>query len=521
MFKSIFLLSAVILTAYTNKTILYFYIMQNNNKIAPLDNETPSCYANRLSRSAALLKPIHIKQRFGQYFTPLDIAKLMADFIPIDPLKTSARVLDPGCGAAILSCVLIEKIALSANVHTIELVCYEIDDSVLPLAITALKYLKTWLTKSNIEFNYTLCNKDFILDNSFVFSDCANKQPEDKLFDFVISNPPFFKLKETDERIAVAEQVVFGQPNIYSLFAYTAAMLLKERGRFLFLIPRSFCSGSYFKQFRQALLANLKLQKIHLFGSGEIVFEDGGFLFESIIVSAIRSSQTLEDYTIEISHSGNAAGDNNFCFEYKFNQTQNVIPLPSSEEELEIIKLVNSLPSTLYMLNLNIGCGKVIRSKHAAYITTNIMPGVDSAPLYWLHNIAESEFVWPKQECGLGQYLNICPETDDVFIPNSNYVLLRRYSSKDHKRKIVAASYFKSATESVQIAIEKHLCYIYNPERELTEEEIIVLTAALNSKLLDDYFRIVNGAININMEEVLNVPLPLLIDISSKPAAVS
>jgi adenine-specific DNA-methyltransferase len=62
---------------------------------------------------------------------------------------------------------------------------------------------------------------------------------------------------------------VSGQPNIYSLFMGIASQLLSENGGLIFITPRSFTSGNYFKAFRDYFFGSVQLERIHLFDSGK------------------------------------------------------------------------------------------------------------------------------------------------------------------------------------------------------------------------------------------------------------
>ena len=85
-----------------------------------------------------------------------------------------------------------------------------------------------------------------------------------KQYDYIISNPPYFKIPKSDKRALVAKELVYGQPNIYSLFMGIAAKLLKENGELIFITPRSFAAGNYFKAFRQSFFNDVSVSNIHI-----------------------------------------------------------------------------------------------------------------------------------------------------------------------------------------------------------------------------------------------------------------
>ena len=68
----------------------------------PIKNELPSSYANRVGLYYAKRYHKTKKKEYGQYLTPIEIAKFMSSkFIKS---KKNIFILDPGIGAGILTC---------------------------------------------------------------------------------------------------------------------------------------------------------------------------------------------------------------------------------------------------------------------------------------------------------------------------------------------------------------------------------------------------------------------------------
>ena len=86
-------------------------------------------------------------------------------------------------------------------------------------------------------------------------------------FDYIISNPPYFKLSKDDKRVKLLQNLVKGQPNIYSFFMAVSVNLLKKYGELIFIVPRSFASGQYFNSFRDYFFSHINLNFVHLFKS--------------------------------------------------------------------------------------------------------------------------------------------------------------------------------------------------------------------------------------------------------------
>lgn len=227
----------------------------------------PSLYASKIAQEYSnKVNAIH-RKAMGQFFTVPTVSRFMAECISIN--KQKVKILDPGFGTGVLSCALVEYLVEENNIKDIEIVGYENDSNLLELSNLAMIYLRNWLSEKNINLKYILYPNDFITSNSQWLS-TQNKifdNEERALFDIVISNPPYFKLSIDDERAKLAKDIINGHPNIYAIFMYLSVRLLKEGGEFVFIVPRSFASGQYFKLFRNKFFELIKLEHIHLFKS--------------------------------------------------------------------------------------------------------------------------------------------------------------------------------------------------------------------------------------------------------------
>ena len=113
--------------------------MDNKLYIEPFERELPSDYADRLGIYYTQQVTTKHKKDNGQFFTPTPIARLMASYC--DLTKTSIRILDPGCGTAILTCALIEHLIESRNdIEIIDLVAYETDPDLISSSQKTLTY---------------------------------------------------------------------------------------------------------------------------------------------------------------------------------------------------------------------------------------------------------------------------------------------------------------------------------------------------------------------------------------------
>jgi hypothetical protein len=146
------------------------------------------------------------------------------------------------------------------------------------------------LLEKGITASVTVHCADFILANAHQLeqpqSDFLRVEKTTERFDLVIANPPYLKISKDDPRARAAKSVVHGQPNIYGLFMAVGAALLKHCGDFIFITPRSFASGPYFRLFREVFFSTVRPLRAHVFTSRREAFSRDEVLQENVILHA-------------------------------------------------------------------------------------------------------------------------------------------------------------------------------------------------------------------------------------------
>lgn len=476
----------------------------------------PSQLSEELGFKYTSSKSIGFKKSYGQYLTPIAVANFMAKLIKRS--KQDISILDPGAGTGILCCALLEHLStVDKPPKNIRLVAYEIDEGIIPYLKQSLDYLKLWLGKKNITLTYLIKEKDFIVDNSnsFVTEEVLFPLGNSlERFDYIISNPPYFKLSKSDLRSKIASKIVHGQPNIYAIFMMVSALLLKNDGELIFISPRSFTSGLYFKTFREHFFTIVQPNYIHLFDSRSDTFDKDAVLQENIILKAVKDHIFEKPNTkVTISFSRGikdlySAMKRNIPVKEVINlKTRNkVVRILATEKEDQVVQTVHAWKDNLHSLGLNISTGPVVAFRALKYIS-NKKNGHRYAPLLWMQNVKAMDVKWPinrKKQ----QFIEDNEDTRRLLVPNKNYIILRRFSTKEESKRIVAAPHVADSIKSETLGLENHLNYIYKPNGTLSLEETMGLAALLNSNLLDIYFRTSNGSTQVNATELRDIPLP-------------
>lgn len=85
-------------------------------------------------------------------------------------------------------------------------------------------------------------------------------------------NPPYLRIIRKIAEAQSMPSIVHGAPNLYFLFASMSLFDLREEAETVYIIPRSWTSGEYFKAFRNYFLHYGRLIQIHLFVSRDKEF---------------------------------------------------------------------------------------------------------------------------------------------------------------------------------------------------------------------------------------------------------
>lgn len=498
---------------------MLFYIVKGVDNIIDLElekkYEQPSDFAEYIGLEYAHLTTNQHKKEHGQFFTPKEISDFMGSLAR--PTSDKISILDPGCGMGILSCSLIEKLILKCDLRVIDLVLYETDKEIIIETQKVIDYLKYWLNTRGVEFNYSINHDDFILENAEAFSIPSlfgGKSLTE--YDYIISNPPYFKISKSDKRAVIAKELVYGQPNIYSIFMGMSAKLLKPHGELIFITPRSFASGNYFRAFRESFFNNVSISDIHIFESRSKMFKHNNVLQENIILRATKE-QNLQ---IKISVSECNKGLDNpsvsvFNTEVLLDLTSEnkILFIPSNKEEANTIDIFKKWENSINTYNIQISTGPVVAFRCTEYLKIEGVINDLISPLIWLHNIKEMKFVYPLQKGRKPGFIINSYKSKKVLLKNKNYILLRRFSSKDDKSRLICCPYFSSNFNTEMIGIENHINYIHRPNGSLSEDEIWGISALFSSSLFDTYFRTFNGNTQVGASELKQIKMPPLNDI--------
>jgi adenine-specific DNA-methyltransferase len=321
-------------------------------------------------------------------------------------------------------------------------------------------------------------------------------------------NPPYRKIRSDSELRRTLRRVGIETSNLYAGFVAVAIQRLRPRGELVAITPRSFCNGPYFKPFRRVFLRELALKRIHIYEARDAAFKEDDVLQENIIVHGVRSAPAVASVLITTSQSP----DDPDCrstlvpFERVIDpaDVDSFIHLPPSVGD-GVFEFVQQLPCSVRELHICVSTGRVVDFRARDLLRDEVEEGC--VPLIYPHHFGRIGINWPRK----GRKANAIIVTDrarEILIPNDTYVLVKRFSAKEERRRVVARLYDPAQFPYTFVGFENHLNYIHRNGRGLALELAEGLTAFLNSSLVDRYFRSFSGHTQVNATDLRKLRYP-------------
>ena len=204
------------------------------------------------------------------------------------------RLLDAGAGVGSLTAAFVEEFCRSKSVvPSIDATAYELDPIMAEFLQTTLFDCERVCDTAGIRFSSEFLQMDFIETCTNQLLSIPGPLFADSVpglsFTHVIMNPPYKKIHSASVHRRQLQSVGIETSNLYTAFLSLAIKLLAKEGELVAITPRSFCNGPYFKPFRELLLGEMNLRRIHVFESRTDAFSDDEVLQESVIFHAVKN----------------------------------------------------------------------------------------------------------------------------------------------------------------------------------------------------------------------------------------
>ena len=442
------------------------------------------------------------KSQFGQFLTPEATAVYMASLFP-DGVG-DCRLLDAGAGIGSLSSAFLDRWkAGGLHFDRIEVDAFEVD----PNLIEHLAHTLNGFSLSD-DFSAHIHEEDFIHAAVESLAGGLFDHPLG-LYTHAILNPPYKKINSNSPHRLALRRVGIETVNLYSAFVALAVALSAPGGQIVAIIPRSFCNGPYYRPFRDFILERTAIRHIHLFESRSQAFKDDDVLQENIIIRLERGAEQGE---VVVSTSTDDRFNDIISHGYDFarivfpDDAERFIHVPTSPEQCAM-EMSEMIRYSLVDLGINISTGPVVDFRLKAHLRAQ--PQAGTVPLLYPAHFSNSVTTWPIEGMKKPNAIEHNADTLKWLYPNGFYCVVRRFSSKEEKRRIVASLVDPAIFgDAEMLGFENHLNVFHQTKRGLSEPLARGLTVFLNSTVVDQYFRRFSGHTQVNATDLKLMKYP-------------
>jgi adenine-specific DNA-methyltransferase len=452
--------------------------------------------------------PRHRQEELGQFLTPAPVATFMASMF--GPLPNTVRLLDAGAGAGSLTAAFISRCCEARDgIRAIEVTLYEIDGEILDALAATMRECERRCAAAGIGFTFTIHSADFIQEMSSRLSgDLFGTLPP--AFDAAIVNPPYRKISTDSAERRALRSVGVETSNLYTGFIALIQRLLLPSGQLVGITPRSFCNGPYFRPFREDFLSQLELRRLHVFDSRKAAFREDSVLQENIIFHAVKgSSQPLD---MIVSSSSGEQSDDVAETVFPFaeivhpHDAEKFIHIPSTTSHAAAKETMDGLSASLDSLGVTVSTGRVVDFRLKDALRKE--PERGTVPLLYPCHFNGGTVHWPKLEARKPNAIMDTAETRQWLVPSGVYLLTKRFTSKEERRRLVACMFDPDQVKTDWIGFENHLNYFHASGHGLERHLASGLYAFLNSTVVDQYFRRFSGHTQVNATDLRTLTYP-------------
>jgi adenine-specific DNA-methyltransferase len=448
------------------------------------------------------------RHELGQFLTPHPVADFMASLF--ETRWHELDLLDAGAGDGALSAALVKRLCASRHKpKRIAITACELDQALIESLRATLRACEQECERAGIPFSATVLNEDFIaaavpMVRGDLFS---SSQPR---FNAAIVNPPYRKIRSDSSTRLSLRSAGIETSNLYTGFVALITKLLADRGELVAITPRSFCNGPYFKPFRTDLLQAMSLRRLHVFESRSAAFSRDAVLQENIIVHAVKDAAKPERVII----SSSSGAPNSHVVERQVayrevvspDDTEQFIHLTENEAQNGARAMMTRLSASLPSLGVSVSTGRVVDFRAKEFLRQQ--PERNTAPLIYPCHFNGGFVDWPKEKSRKPNAIVSNEQTRELLLPAGVYVLVKRFTAKEERKRLVACIYDPEQIHSRLVGFENHLNYFHVKGHGLAMNLAKGLAAFLNSTPVDVYFRQFNGHTQVNATDLRSLSYP-------------
>ena len=451
------------------------------------------------------MMPGRFRAQLGAYYTPPALCERLLDMATEAGVDwRSARVLDPACGGGAFLSPVARRMAESLKDCSPKVAVKNIQRR---LNGFELDPFAAWMSQVFLDVTLgDLYREAGTRLRSIVrVCDSLEQTPEGEGFELVVGNPPYGRITLSPQLREKFRRSLFGHANLYGVFTDLALRFARPGGVIAYVTPTSFLAGEYFKALRGLLGREAPPTTIDFIGERKGVFAD--VQQETLLAAYQRDGgpgtgevhfiSPGPDCSIETTTAGS------------FNLPENLEQpwlMPRTVAQSALVRQVDELPYRLVDYGYTVSTGPLVWNRHKPSLRDR--PGTGRYPLVWAESVRSAGvFEFRAEKRNHKPYFK--PKTNERWVVTDfPCVLLQRTTAKEQCRRLIAAELPTSFIEEHgAVVIENHLNMI-KPLNGAPKVAPSALAVLLNSDVVDQVFRCINGSVAVSAYELEALPLP-------------
>ena len=451
------------------------------------------------------MMPAGIRARLGAYYTPPALCERLLDMATETGVDwRTARVLDPACGGGAFLAPVARRMAQSLAESGARVALDEIQHRLRGFERDPFA---AWMSQVFLDAALAdLCGEAGARLRSVVrVCDSLEQAPAREGFDLVVGNPPYGRITLSPEMREKFRRSLFGHANLYGVFTDLALRFTRPGGVIAYVTPTSFLSGEYFKALRGLLGREAPPASIDFIEERRGVFAD--VLQETMLAAYGRGDDrgagkihfisARPDGSIERTTAGS------------FNLPDNPHGpwlMPRTQAQSALMRRMDRLRCRLSDYGYTVSTGPLVWNRHRPSLRDR--PGRGRYPLVWAESVrAEGVFELRAEKRNHKPWFE--PKANEQWVVTDfPCVLLQRTTAKEQSRRLIAAELPAAFIEAHgAVVVENHLNMI-KPLDGAPRVASAALAVLLNSDVVDQVFRCINGSVAVSAYELEALPLP-------------
>jgi adenine-specific DNA-methyltransferase len=466
---------------------------------------SPAEAAYQLGSTYSEMLPAELRARHGIFHTPPALAERLLDQAESAGTNwRTARILDPAAGFGAFLIPAARRMAAAAaranptiaykNIG-VRLRGWEID----PFA--------AWLANVFVfaELQTVIPNRTARSPTFVEARDSLTTVSQLGTFELVIGNPPFGRQRLASSTRKRFARSLYGHANLYGIFLDLAVRLASRKGLVSFLTPASFLAGEYFKNLRATLWREAPPLNIDFVAARKGIFD--GVLQETVLATyrcggerkpiAVHFLEGRSDHRLQLRAAGN--------FVLPGRPSEPWI-LPRHIEDVALADRLEHMPHRLADWGYRVSTGPLVWNRHKLQLRDRAEDGC--LPLIWAESVtSDGQFHFRCEKRNHKPYF-MPLRGDDWLIVDTPCVLLQRTTAKEQARRLIAAEMPRRfIAKHGGVTVENHLNMLI-PSNASPAVPPALLTAFLNTAIVDRAFRCISGSVAVSAYELESLPVP-------------